>query len=133
MSSELEAKLHNRLYQWAQWVKSGNRLNIGYPKQSTIYSMMLTGGAFIQNAGYVGYVSTLYDLDAEATEQLLKMLKKASSALHAAITEYYLADKAEDAAKRLGICVRVLQNRVKEARAFLLGALAGKEELRVAA
>lgn len=135
MSSELESYLHNRLFQWAQWTRSANRVNIGYPQQSTIFSMMLTGGVFIQNSGYVGTIGTLREDEAEEVEAWLKSLNDVSHELYQAITEYYLADTTPAAAKKLGLCVRVLQNRVKEAKSFLLGALIerNRSQLRVAA
>ena len=98
----VDAYLENRLQEWAEWLSTGNHLNIGYQRQSSI--AMFTEGKSINRNNKI--IKTNIDINeqAEEIEKMVSEMAQYKSILSDCLRYQYLNQKSlRDSANKLGI------------------------------
>ena len=115
----LDDALELLLEHWGQWVKYGNRLNLGYSKISNISLIAKNGGMNIRGSGHRLIED---DVRAQEMERLIIELSHKYPREAEAVKRYYTSHKTKfEIANMLKISYRTLNERLRAAKIWLDG------------
>ncbi len=116
-----DAYLERRLQEWAEWLKTGNFLNIGYHRQSSI-AMFHQGKAINQNRKSKASVDA--HEDAEEIEKMIVQMKNYKPLMADCLRHYYLSQMSlRESAKKFGISHAQYGVYLQMAKQWLIGRL----------
>ncbi len=116
-----DAYLENRLQEWAEWLKTGNFLNIGYQRQSSI-AMFQEGKTISPKARSTSTITT--HKDAEEIERMIVQMATYKPIMADCLRNYYLNQLSLRAsANKFGISHVQYGAYLQMARHWLVGRL----------
>ncbi len=83
----LDEYLESRLCEWAEWLRSGNQLGIGYPRRS-ILALIKEGKVITKNRQFCSVIET--NDNAEEIENLVREMAQYKRVMAEALRNYYL-------------------------------------------
>lgn len=119
--SIVDAYLETRLQEWAEWLRTGNFLNIGYQRQSSI--AMFSEGKSINQTGKC---KTTVDVNAQAEgiEKMIVEMAQYKPIMADCLRYHYLNQKSlRKSARSLGISHTHYKLYVQMAKQWLVGRL----------
>ncbi len=115
----LDEYLESRLGEWAEWLRGGNHLGIGYPRQS-ILALILEGKFIAQKRKSRGILET--NENAEEIEKLVCEMSEYKFEMAQALRLYYLDSLSlRSSSKKLGISYTQYKNYVQLGKQWLAG------------
>jgi len=119
----MDVYLERRLQEWAEWLKTGNSLNIGYQRQSSI--AMFHEGKTINSAGKPTRGVETHE-EAEEMEKMIAQMSRYKPIMADCLRNYYLNQLSlRNGSKRLGISHVEYRINVHMAKQWLCGKLYG--------
>lgn len=117
----LQDGLERLLNHWGKWVKSGNKIGLGYSGKNNLAKISESGGMFFYGTGLKLIPD---DPRAEEMERLIIKLSHFNPREANAVKEYYGKQLSrQEAASRLKISVTTLNERIRLAKMWLSGRL----------
>ncbi len=117
--SLVDAYLENRLQEWAECLRTGNALNIGYPRQSSI--AMFSEGKSI-NKTRKSKTTVDVNAQAEEIEKMISEMAQYKSIMADCLRYHYLNQQSlRNSAKTLGVSHTQYKLYVQMARIWLVG------------
>ncbi|MDX2165089.1 MAG: antiterminator Q family protein [Gammaproteobacteria bacterium] len=117
--NQLDDYLDYRLQEWAEWLNTGNFLNIGYQRESSI-AMFMDGKSINRNSRFFKTVDT--NESAQEMEKLVTEMARYKPAMANALRMYYLERLSfRESAKKLKISYTQYNMYVQTAKSWLAG------------
>lgn len=111
--------LENRLQEWAEWLKSGNFLNIGYPRQS-ISALVMEGKSVSKKDNFRKTVET--NESAEEIEKFVVEMARYKPLMAKSLRMHYFDQLSfRRSAKKLNISYMQYNLYIQMAKQWLLG------------
>ena len=119
--------LEARLEEWAEWLRGGNFVGIGYPRQSTL-ELIKAGMIYDKNKSHVPVIQT--NEEAEEMEKYICEMAEYKPIMAQALRMYYL-DKLSlrSNAKKLGVSYMQFSIYIQMAKQWLLGRLVNRHSI----
>ena len=118
--NEIDAYLEVRLNEWAEWLSTGNHLNIGYQRQSSI--AMFTEGKSISRNTKAVRANVDTNEQAEEIEKMVSEMAQYKSIMSDCLRFQYLNQKSlRNSAKELGVSHTQYKLYVQMAKQWLVG------------
>lgn len=115
----VDAYLESRLQEWAEWLKTGNSLSMGYPRQSV--SALIMEGKSIGNKGNFYKPIEINEI-AEEIEKLVNEMARYKPLMAKVLRTHYLYQLSlRRSAKKLNISYGQYNLYVQMAKQWLLG------------
>ncbi|MDX2164342.1 MAG: antiterminator Q family protein [Gammaproteobacteria bacterium] len=115
----MDAYLEHRLQEWAEWLKTGNFLNIGYQRQSSI-AMFHEGKTINQTGKSKASVET--HEEAEEFERMVVQMAQYKPIMADCLRNYYLNQLSlRESAKKFGISHAQYGAYLQMAKQWLVG------------
>jgi hypothetical protein len=113
--------LEERLEEWAEWIRTGNFIGIGYPRQSTL-ERIRTGEIIDHSQAYQPQIQT--NENAEEMEKYICGMAEYKPVMAQALRMYYM-DKLSlrNNAKKLGVSYNQFKLYIQMGKHWLLGRL----------
>ena len=117
--SIVDAYLEARLQEWAEWLRTGNFLNIGYQRQSSI--AMFSEGKSINQSGKLKTTVDV-NVEAEEIEKMITEMARYKPIMADCLRYHYLNQQSlRNSAKKLGVSHTQYKLYVQMAKQWLVG------------
>jgi hypothetical protein len=119
--NSVDVYLESRLHEWAEWLKSGNFLNIGYPRQS-VSALIMEGKCISKKDSFRKTVEA--NESAEEIEKFVVEMAQYKPLVAKSLQMYYLEQLSfRQGAKKLSISYAQYSLYVQMAKSWLISRL----------
>lgn len=125
----LSAQIETMLDIWARWARKGRSNGLDYSRLSNIGWIIENGGVPVHSGGYKAKAPMEDNPIAEEMEKWVMDLKREKFLEGDALIHFYVTGwHKEKLARLMGVSVRMVEVRLKTAKTWLEGRLAGRRE-----